>query len=83
VPYADTKLTELEHTQRWISGIEYDAAILVDRLDTLKMIYDPTSPYVEQMRKGAARKWTRLSCPSSSQSRRRARTATRTSLSLA
>jgi len=57
VPYADTKLTELEHTQRWISGIEYDAAILVDRLDTLKMIYDPTSPYVEQMRKGAARKW--------------------------
>lgn len=55
-PYGDTKLTELEHTQRWITGQEYDAAILIDRLDTLKMIYDPTSPYVERMREGAARK---------------------------
>lgn len=55
-PYGDTKLTELEHTQRWITGIEYDAAILIDRLDTLKMIYDPTSPYVERMREAAARK---------------------------
>lgn len=55
-PYADTKLTELEHTSRWVSGTEYDCAILIDRLDTLKMIYDPTSPYVERMREGAARK---------------------------
>jgi len=55
-PYADTKLTEVEHTSRWITGIEYDCAILIDRLDTLKMIYDPTSPYVERMREGAARK---------------------------
>lgn len=55
-PYGDTKLTELEHTQRWITGTEYDAAILVDRLDTLKMIYDPTSPYVARMRDAANRK---------------------------
>lgn len=55
-PYADTKLTELEHTQRWIVGKEYDCAVLVDRLDTLKMIYDPTSPYVERFREAAARK---------------------------
>lgn len=54
--YGDTKLTQLEHTQRWISGREYDAAVLIDRLDTLKMIYDPTSPYVERMREAAARK---------------------------
>jgi hypothetical protein len=54
--YADTKLTELEHTQRWISGTEYDVAVLVDRLDMLKMIYDPTSPYVERFREAAARK---------------------------
>lgn len=54
--YADTKLTELEHTQRWITGTEYDAAILVDRLDTLKMLYDPTNPYVERMREAASRK---------------------------
>jgi len=55
-PYGDTKLTEVEHTQRWISGREYDCAILVDRLDTLKMIFDPTSPYVERMREAAARR---------------------------
>lgn len=55
-PYGDTKLTELEHTQRWIVGKEYDCAVLVDRLDTLKMIYDPTNPYVERFREAAARK---------------------------
>lgn len=55
-PYADTKLTELEHTQRWVVGKEYDCAVLVDRLDLLKMIYDPTSPYVERFREAAARK---------------------------
>lgn len=55
-PYGDTKLSEIEHTQRWITGTEYDCAILIDRLDVLKMIYDPTSPYVERMREAAARK---------------------------
>lgn len=55
-PYGDTKLTELEHKSRWIAGTEYDCAVLIDRLDTLKMIYDPTSPYVERMRAAAARK---------------------------
>lgn len=55
-PYGDTKVTELEHTSRWISGREYDCAVLVDRIDRLKMLYDPTSPYVERMREAAARK---------------------------
>ena len=55
-PYGDTKLSELEHTSRWITGTEYDCAVLIDRLDVLKMIYDPTSPYVERMREAAARK---------------------------
>lgn len=55
-PYSDTKVTKLEHTQRWIVGAEYDCAVFVDRLDTLKMIYDPTSPYVERFREGAARR---------------------------
>lgn len=55
-PYGDTKISEVEHTQRWITGAEYDCAILIDRLDLLKMIYDPTSPYVERMREAAARK---------------------------
>lgn len=55
-PYGDTKIVELEHTQRWITGKEYDCAVFVDRLDTLKMIYDPTSPYVDRFREAAARK---------------------------
>lgn len=55
-PYGDTKVTEVEHTQRWISGTEYDCAIFIDRLDVLKMIYEPTSPYVERMREAASRK---------------------------
>lgn len=55
-PYADTKLTELEHTQRWIIGKEYDCAVLVDRLDMLKLIYDPTSPYVARFQEAAHRK---------------------------
>lgn len=54
--FADTKTVELEHTSRWISGSEYDVAVLVDRLDTLKMIYEPTSPYVERMRQAHERK---------------------------
>lgn len=54
--YADTKVTELEHTSRWITGREYDCAVLIDRLDTLKMIYDPTNPYTERMREAAARR---------------------------
>jgi hypothetical protein len=58
--YGDTKITEVEHTQRWISASEYDCAILIDRLDTLKMIYDPTSPYVERMREAAARRMDKI-----------------------
>lgn len=54
--YQDTQIQEIEHTQKWISGREYDCAILVDRLDTLKMLYTPDSPYVERMREAYARK---------------------------
>lgn len=53
--YQDTKVTEPSHTQRWINGRDYDCALLIDRLDTLRMIYDPTNPYVERMREAAAR----------------------------
>lgn len=56
-PYQDTQVSELEHTQRWLVGEEYDAAVFVDRLDTLKMIYDPTSPYVARMREAFAREY--------------------------
>lgn len=53
--YADTKATEPEHTQRWISADDFDCAILVDRVDTLRTIYDPVNPYVERMREALAR----------------------------
>lgn len=55
--YADTKATEPEHTQRWIMADDFDCAILVDRVDTLRTIYDPTNPYVERMREAAARQY--------------------------
>lgn len=55
-PYSDTKLTELEHTSRWINGREFDVAVLIDRLDTLKMIFDPTNPYVDRFRQAHERK---------------------------
>lgn len=48
----DTKLTELAHTQRWLGPEDNDFATLIDRLDTLRMIYDPTNPYVEAVRIG-------------------------------
>lgn len=53
--YADTKATEPEHTQRWIAADDFDVAILVDRIDTLRTIYDPTNPYVERIREALAR----------------------------
>lgn len=55
-PYTDTKVSEIEHTQRWINGTEYDCAVYIDKLDMLKMIYDPTSPYVARMQEAASRK---------------------------
>jgi hypothetical protein len=54
--YQDTRVTELDHTSRWIVGDEYDVAMFIDKLDTLKMIYDPTSPYVERIREAGGRK---------------------------
>lgn len=53
--YADTIATEPEHTQRWIMADDYDCAVLIDRVDTLRTIYDPTNPYVERMREALAR----------------------------
>lgn len=53
--YADTKATEPEHTQRWIMADDYDCAVLVDRVDKLRTIFDPTNPYVERMREALAR----------------------------
>lgn len=53
--YADTVTTEPAHTQRWIAADDFDLAILIDRIDTLRMLYDPTNPYVERVREAWAR----------------------------
>lgn len=53
--YADTIATEPEHTSRWITADDWDCAILIDRIDTLRTIYEPTNPYVERMREALAR----------------------------
>lgn len=52
---ADTKAVEPEHTSRWIAADDYDCAVLVDRVDTLRTIYDPTNPYVDRMREALGR----------------------------
>src|SRR5262249_14683882 len=52
---ADTKAVEPEHTSRWIAADDYDVAMLIDRVDTLRTIYDPLNPYVERMREALGR----------------------------
>lgn len=54
--HGDTEYSEVEHTQRWITGDEYDCAVLIDRLDSLKMVYQPDSQYAARMHEAAARK---------------------------
>lgn len=54
--YQDTELSELAHTQRWIYPRDFDAAVLIERLDQLRMIYDPTSPYVQAISMGYGRR---------------------------
>lgn len=54
--YQDTELSELSHTQRWIYPKDFDAAVLIDRIDQLRMLYDPTSPYVQAISMGYGRK---------------------------
>ena len=43
--YADTPLVNTPHARRMVVPIDYDWADLVDDLDQLKNLIDPTSPY--------------------------------------
>jgi len=54
--YSDTELSELSHTQRWIYPKDFDAGVMIDRIDQLRMLYDPTSPYVQAVSLGFGRK---------------------------
>ena len=53
--FSDTPNTELEHTQRWVSGVDYDLGVMIDRQDTTKMLIDPMSPYVDRILEAAGR----------------------------
>jgi hypothetical protein len=44
----DTVLLDVGHTRRWINLYDYDWATIVDQLDKLKTIADPTNPYAQQ-----------------------------------
>jgi hypothetical protein len=44
----DTVLLDVPHARRWINLYDYDWATIVDQLDKLKTIADPTNPYAQQ-----------------------------------
>ena len=43
--HSDTVYTSIPHSRRWLDLADKDAADLVDELDKIKMLADPTSPY--------------------------------------
>lgn len=43
--HADTPLIETPHDKRWVFPLDYEWADLIDDVDKLKIIADPTSPY--------------------------------------
>jgi ABC-type Fe3+ transport system substrate-binding protein len=45
--HADTPLVSTPHSRRKVTLVDYDWADLVDNLDKVKMLIDPTSPYAQ------------------------------------
>lgn len=45
--HADTPNMELPQAKRWVFPVDYEWGSLIDHVDKLRMIIDPTSPYVE------------------------------------
>lgn len=44
---SDTQYVQVPHSRRWLDLQDWDWAELVDELDKVKMLADPTSPYVK------------------------------------
>lgn len=44
--HADTTYVETPHSRRWLDLADYAWADLVDEMDKIKMLIDPTSPYL-------------------------------------
>lgn len=57
VRFEDTQFSSLEHKQRWVFPNDYDLALPIDKIDEIRMLNSPLSPYAEAMRAGWARKW--------------------------
>lgn len=45
--HADTPQMDTPHMRRWVTSAPYNWADLIDKPDRLRMLYDPTSPYVQ------------------------------------
>lgn len=45
--HSDTPQMDTPHMRRWVTSAPYNWADLVDKPDRLRMLYDPTSPYVQ------------------------------------
>jgi len=43
--HADTPLLDVPQDKRWVYPVDYEWASLIDNVDKLRMIVDPTSPY--------------------------------------
>jgi hypothetical protein len=54
--HADTSYVTVPHSRRWIDLTDYSWAELVDEMDKIKMLADPTSPYLTLGRAALNRK---------------------------
>lgn len=45
--HADTPVMDLPQAKRWVQPTDYEWGSLIDHVDKLRMIVDPTSPYAE------------------------------------
>jgi len=54
--HADTQYTQIQHSRRWLDLADFSAAELVDEMDKIKLLADPTSPYATILRNSLNRK---------------------------
>lgn len=45
--HADTRIVDTPHSRRWLDLQDYGFAELVDEMDKIRLLADPTSPYVQ------------------------------------
>lgn len=55
--HGDTPLNNTPHSRRWGFPVDYDVADLIDNQDRLKLMIDPTGPYVRKHAGVMGRTW--------------------------